>query len=303
MALELPLLAPIMLLAAKLETTNGTKISVSGSDADHIVYNFDWQPDDASIARPKPASMGSDKSIAGAQLGTVRFTIHLAGKGSVSAVPAWADRFLPACGYTKTGSQFDRAVTAQTITIVWYENGLKNTLYGAAGTFTISGTNAQPTDVNFEFRGIYYAEEDAAILTPTFPTVMPPIWVGSTVTVGSYTPVLSRFEINAGNQIVLRPDAAATYGFRCAVITNHEPMLTIDPEATLVATRDWVSVHRAMTEEALSLTVGSESNNTITLTATSAQTQMPKRNVRDNILAKSITAQLNGATPLAIAFS
>lgn len=303
MALELPKNEKIMLLAAKLETTNGTAIALTASDADHIVYDFAWNPDDSSIARPMPAAMGGDKSVVGAQTGTVTFRIELAGKGATSAVPAWADRFLPPCGYVKTGSTFDRSNTGQTLTIAWFEDGLKNILYGACGNFTIEGTHSNPVAINFSFTGLYSGETDVAILSPTFPTVLPPIWVGSTVTVGAYTPVLSSFSIDAGNQIELRPDAAATYGIRCAWIPNHDPSLTIDPEAVAVATRDWVAVYRAMTEEAFSLTVGSATYNTITLTAAKAQTQQPKRLVRNGLLAKSITAQLNGATPLAIAFS
>lgn len=303
MAIERPLLDKIMLLAAKLETTNGTAISVSATDADHLVYGFDYSPDAASAERPLNGSMGSDVSIPGAQTGTVRFNVQLAGKGSVSAVPPWADRFLPACGYTKTGSQFDRAVTGQTLTIAWFEDGLKNIFYGAAGTFKLSGTTSQPAEAMFEFKGLHLSETDVSIISPTFPSVLPPIWAGSTTTIASYTPVLSKFEIDAGNQIEYRPDQAAAGGIRCALIVNHLPKLTIDPEATLVATRNWDSIYRAMTEEAFSLSLGSVSNNTITIAASKAQSAKPQRNVRGGIIARSITAQLNGATPLSIAFS
>lgn len=303
MAIDTPKNGQIMLLAAKLETTNGTPISITGSDADHIVYDFDWSPDDASIARPMPAAMGQDTSIVGAQTGTVKFRIQLAGKGSVSAVPAWADRFLPPCGYTKSGSTFSRSGSAQTVTIAWFEDGLKNILYGAMGTFKISGTNGQPVDINFEFKGIYSGETDVAILSPTFPSVLAPIWVGSTVSWGGFTPVLSKFELDAGNQLELRPDAAATWGYRCCWLPNHDPKLTIDPEASTVAARDWVSIYRAMTEESASISVGSASNNTITLSTSRAQTQQPKRLVRNGLIAKSITAQLNGATPFSVAFA
>ena len=303
MAITTPKNPAIMLLAAKLETTNGTPISLAGTDADHVVYDFDFTPDDASLARPMPAAMGQDTSVVGAQTGTVKFRIQLAGKGSVSAVPPWADRFLPACGYTKSGSTFSRSGSAQTLTIAWYEDGLKNILYGAMGTFKISGTNGQPVDITFEFKGIYDGETDVAILTPTFPTVLPPIWVGSTVSWGGVTPVLSKFEIDAGNQLEMRPDAAATWGFRCCWLPNHDPKLTIDPEATAVATRDWVAIYRAMTVESASISIGSASNNTITLATSAAQTQQPKRLVRNGLLAKSITAQLNTATPFSIAFA
>lgn len=305
MAITIPKLEKISLLAGKLETTNGTAISLAGTDADHIIYNAAIVPDDSSIARPQPGGMGSDKSIAGEQTCTCTFQHHLTGKGASGAVPPWADRFLPACGYTKTSTTFNRAASGQTITLGLYEDGLLRLCYGAVGNFRLLYSQGQPAIADYTFRGLYAAITDVAIISPTYPTVLPPIFAGATIAVGAFTPVLSAMEVDAGNEIVMRPDAAvsASGGLRCGLIVDHAPTMKLDPEASAIATRDWLAVYKAHTEESWSIAIGADANNIVTVSGSKAQTQMPKRGSRNKILTDEIMMQLNSTTPLAIAFT
>jgi len=99
------LLARKRVLAAKIETTSGTPIALAGADAAFNCYDIMIQQELEMEPREGQASFGMIASIPGAYKGKATFKTHCSWDGTVTE-PSWADTFLPACGYVKTGQVF-----------------------------------------------------------------------------------------------------------------------------------------------------------------------------------------------------
>ncbi len=286
---NIPLLRRRQVLVAKTETTTGTDITPGASDGVFVVYDPKYEPDIPMIGRPALSSFESLTSVPGPRSAKVSFDVDYSGLGG-SGVPAWASVFLPACGMGAATSQVytfnsSSASTVSTITIVLYENTRRRVITGCMGDFTINLKNGEPGRVHFEFVGVIGADTDAAAPTPTYPTVKPPRWANaSAITFGSYSPLVSTAEIKAGNNVILRPDASKTAGWRSAMITSREAGGTFDPEATLVADRDWFSIHTTPTEEALAIVTGVTANNIMTIAAPKAQIIARPGGDRDGVI-------------------
>lgn len=303
MATDSAKLDVIRLLAAKVETTTGTAIAVTGTDATYIIMNPQMTPDQPLNEREAMAGKGQLQGSAGAQSGKLTFEVELSGSGSSGGVPDWATVFLPACDFTNSAGTFARTNNVTTLTMVLYEDGLKRTLSGAKGTFKLTLVSGKPGRLAFEFTGRYEDEADAAILSPTFPTVLAPVFKGATCTIGGYTPKISTFEFDAGNTVIMREDATDATGYHAAAIPQHKATFTLDPETDSIANRDWFTKYKGSSEEAVNVVVGATANNTITLAATKAQTTKSPRGSRNGLMTNQIAGQFNGTTDFSIAFS
>lgn len=303
MAVDTPKLDRVKLLAAKIETTTGTAEALTATEATFIVLNPVMTPDDPMNERELPADLGQLASVPGGRSGKCTFDVELMGNGA-SGLPAWATTFLPACNWDVTGSTYAYSRSGTTLTIALYEDGLMRTLSGARGTFKIALKSGEPGKVSFEFTGKYEAISDTSILSPTFPTTIPPIFAGATVSIGgSFTPVLSSFEIDIANEVVMREDATDDSAYLSAAIVAMKPTGTLDPETKTASTRDWHDHVIDATEESLSIVIGSSSHNTITLASSKMQAIKAGRGNRNKLLTDAVSVQFNGAAPLTIAFS
>jgi hypothetical protein len=229
--------------------------------------------------------------------------VDLTGNGA-SGLPAWATTFLPICGWTATGSTYAAVkTTGTTATIELYEDGLKRQMVGCRGTFRLRYTAGKGARVAFDIQGCFTGETDVAILAPTFPTVIPPVWKSGTCTINSVAQKLSTLEIDAGNDVIMREDPAASTGYRAAEIVGRKPTITLDPEAVTVATQGWRTARDAGTEWALSVILGSAANNIITVASSKFQARQVGRGSRNGLSTHAITGQLNSATPFSIALT
>lgn len=163
----------------------------------------------------------------------------------LDAIPDWASTFLPACGWVASGRVYypltePPGTNVKTLTIGLYEDGRYKQIAGASGTFTITLSRGQPVQIEFTFTGIFSDPSDVAILTPTFPTINPMRFKGTTVslTVDSveYNPKVSEISLDAGNTMTMLPDANQSSGYQYAMVTDRNPTGNIDPESELVAT-------------------------------------------------------------------
>jgi hypothetical protein len=305
MAVDTVKIDRIRVLAAKVETTTGTPISLSGTDGQFIVLNPSMTADDPVNEREAQAGLGMYPSVPGAQGGRLTFEVELTGSGASGTVPPWATTFLPACGMTNTTGTFAFASSNVTLTFGLYEDGLLRILSGARGNYTISAKSGNPVRVQFEFMGKYQLHTDVSILSPTFPTVIPPVFANSTFTLGAYAPILSQFDLTPGNEVTMRESGAAgdTLGYRAAAIVGRKPSLTLDPEAVAVATKDWRALTAASTQLALSIVIGSTANNIITIASSTCQVTGSSRGNRNGLMIDQLRCVLTTTTPYTIAFS
>jgi hypothetical protein len=294
------LLDAISLLAAKDEATPGTAEALTGTEAAMVVHDLAFSVTETIVDRPNPVGQGTENGTVTIRTADVSFKVEFAGKGS-SGLPLWASTLLPACNLeTSTGAAttFSLVTGTHTVTLARYHDGKKEVAYGCRGNVKFGGNTNEIGYAEFAFKGLYDESADTSMLAPTLPTVKAPIGL-ATFTLASYSPFVSKWELDLGNNVILRPCAT---GYISGAIVNRDVTLTCDPEDTLTSDRDWESLRNAGTEEAVSIIAGSVSNNTQTFAGTRCQwVNIPKGN-RDGIAIRNVVGKLRGTTPLTLLF-
>lgn len=309
----MPLLTRRKLLAAKIETTSGTAETLLAADAAYNVYDLELQPNIPMTQRQASAMFSQLAAFPEGYSATCTFKTDIYGDG-VGGVPAWATTFLPACGWTNSAGTFSPKTEApgsnvKTLTLAQYIDGKRRMMRGCAGTFKLVAETGKIAMIEWTFTGVWGGETDATILAPTYPTALPMRTANSTFTLGSWAPAFAKIEIDAGNEVFLRPSATATdaSGYAAAIITGRRVGGTLDPEADLVATApihtDWTTP----TERALTLTLR---NSTDKVTWTGAKTQLMnvQQGDRGGVVINTLAMQMNksanaGNDELTIAFA
>ncbi len=286
------LLRKASVLAAKIETTPGTAISISAADGVFNIYDLDMQPTIPMIDRMGQGSFGRLPSVQGGRSGTFTFKTDLIGGASI---PAWMGTFMPACGWVDTTGTLSPKTeppgsNVKTLTLKGYRNGMYKQIRGAMGSWSIELTPGQPAMVAFTFIGIWDDPADVSIITPTYVTTIPPRFASATLTFGSFSPKISRMTIESGNVPYLRPDATDPSGYAYCCIGDRLPKISIDPEADLIANRDTYGIWKALTTEALSCIIGA-SGNQVTFAAPKLQITNAQEGDRSGVEMNSIDLQ------------
>ena len=258
----MPLLKRVRVLAAKIESSSGTAIAVDATDADYNVFDAMIQPNIEYIPRPSQGSFGHLPGTIGPLIGTATFKTELTGSGTPNTAPQWALTLLPACGWSHSGGSFTPLAEAvgtniKTVTIALYENGLRKSIRGASGNFTITIEPGKPITFEWTFQGAWVAPTDTTILAPTYPTNKPLRAASNTFTIGSpaWTPCFQSMKIESGNTVIARECATAAGGISSFIITDRVVTGSFNPESDLVATKDSHGLWIANTQEAFSYAV------------------------------------------------
>ena len=242
-----PLLKKVSVLAAKIETTIGTAITLSASDGTFNVYNAQITPNVQMTDREGQGAFSKLTSVPGQQTGTCTFSTDLI-MGTTES--AWSSTFLPACGLGKTSTTYSckseaPGSTVKTLTIALYVNGVIRRLRGAVGNFVINCLAGQKISVDFTFQGVYDDFESGAIIAPTYATNAPLRWASSTTTIGGTAVAASSLTFDLGNVISPLENQSIEQGVKSFIITDRRPTLTIDPEAdtsnTIARWADWTT--------------------------------------------------------------
>ncbi len=290
------------ILAAKIETTEGTPESLAAGDAVFNVYDMVITPDIPMTERRGQGNLSKLPSVPGARGGKITFSIDLHGSGnSGSPIPAWASTFLPACDMLATGNIYSFASAhsdGKCLTMGAYEDGVFKSLAGAKGTFSLDGENGKPVKINFEFTGVWQPPTDVALITPTYPTIIPPRFASATLTLGSYAPIISMLKIAANNVVKLRQTVNNVAAYLAAAITDRNANGSLDPESTSVAAHDAHGLWIAGTTAALSCVVGTVAGNTVTLAAPALQRTNVQPGDRDGLQIDTIDFELKRSVSL-----
>lgn len=264
----MPLLRRRRIIAAKIESVPGVAEALVAADAAFNASNVTIQANIPFTGREGQGGFSPLPGIMAARSGTVTFDIEVATNGSAGN-PGWATTFLPACGVVNTATTLwsprslppGGAGSPKTITIAVYEDGVRKTLRGCMGNMTLRATDGQPIMASFTFMGIWDTPTDLALLAPTYPSVRPIRFFDAAITLAAVAlPPMQEFTLDLGNDVQLREDAANASGYRHAIITNRTTVGTINPEETLVATRNEYADLLAATTGAFSLGLGPPDN-------------------------------------------
>lgn len=285
-------------IAAKIETTVGTAIAVTGADASFNAWDIMCQPEIDVISREGQGGFGMLSSIVGGYKGKMSFKTDCGWDGTATE-PSWADTFLPACGLVKSGgNQFYPTTEApgsnvKTLTMYCYMDGTIKGICGAVGNGKMVCPTGKPAYMEWDFQGIWIPPTDGAILAPTYPTALPLRYASSTTTYNSVALCLENLTLDFGNEIMMRECASTVGGYHSAIITNRNPKVTGNPEAKLVATRDSYGNFLASTEAALTWGLDGLTNSFITIAAPKAQIVKIQEGDRSKLVTDEIEWQLN----------
>ena len=242
-----PLLKKVSVLAAKIETTIGTAISLDATNATFNVYNAQITPNIQFTDREGQGAFSKLSSVLGQQTGTCTFSTDLI-MGTTES--AWSSTFLPACGLGKSSTTYSckseaPGSTVKTLTIALYVNGVYRRIRGAVGNFVINCLAGQKITLDFTFQGVYDEFSAGAILAPTLATNAALRWSSSTTTIGGTAIAASSLSFDLGNVINPLESQATSQGVNNFIITDRRPTVTIDPEAdtsnTISRYASWMS--------------------------------------------------------------
>lgn len=261
-------------LAASIEATSGTAETLDATDAAFNAYDINLSLD-TEVQTREGQAFGQLPAIVGGHKAKFSFKIDLAWDGTATE-PGFADLFLPACGWVKTGQVYTPRTEApgtnvKTLTIERYTNGVKEQIFGASGTFKLVCPTGRTAYFEFEFTGVWGGRSDAAILSPTYPTDLPLRYANSTTTWNSVALCLENLTLDSGNTVTMRECATNSQGYGGTIITERKVKVTGNPEAKTVATQDrWGSL-LSSAEYALTWDLDGPTNSKVTISAPKAQ--------------------------------
>lgn len=290
----MPLLRRKSVFAAKVETTIGTAESLSGTEGVYNAEDFIIQPNIAMTRREGQGGFNYLPGIPEGMIGTCTVKMGMSYNGT--DIPSWASVLLPACGWVDSAGTFSPKTEApgtnvKTITIGHYKDGKRSLLSGAMGTFKIMCETGKTAFIEFTFTGKYSSNEtDTALITPTYPTVLPLRFAAGALTWNSVALCTSSVEVDAGNSVIMREcvNGSDRSGYVSALVTNRAPVITADPESVLVATQDRDAKWLTSTAEAFSMQIGS-SGSAITIAAPKAQLENKQQGNRNDMLTDDLT--------------
>lgn len=289
-------------LAAKIESTVGTAEALSASDAAFNIYNALIQPQIEMEQREGQGGFGYLSAVPGGRIGVATFRTYLEWDGTATE-PSWADTFFPACGWVKSGQVYTPRSEApgtnvKTLTIGLYEDGILKRISGAMGTATITLPTNRSGYIDWTFTGVWLAPTAVAMLTPTYPTDKPLRFAGGLAEWNDVNLCVEQATIDLGNEVVMRECPTTEAGFISAIVTNRQPLITVNPEASTIAAQDRWAAWLAQNEYALELDLAGPSSSVLSFDAPKAQIQNDQEGDRNQIVTEDITFQCNknGAT-------
>lgn len=299
--LPLPRLRRRTAVYARIETTRGTLIAMTSAHAKLLTYDVSIDQNiEMVVRRPNGISAGKFAGIPAEYLGRMSMRHELKGSGSANTLPWWASTFLIACGFEETasGSGILVPISApedqQTISIGVNRDGLLKQLAGAMGTFNLEYVNGRAAFINFDMMGVWQDPTDAAFPTDiAHESTLPPRVASATFTVGGTTRNISRLSIAQNNTVAMRKTFENEAALLHAIVTERDPVGSIDPEANLVADHDVFGQFKTSTEAALVLDIGATNGNKVQIDAPKLQYMDPKEGDREGMLTHDIAFGLN----------
>ncbi|MGA1979460.1 MAG: hypothetical protein ABSG99_02690 [Sedimentisphaerales bacterium] len=230
----------------------------------------------------------------GALSGSCKFKTELRGNGT-SGMDTGLAILLQGCGLKQTSESYQihsAPADDKTISIDVFEDGVQKGLRGASSDLTIGGENGGKVMCDFDFQGIWQAPVYGALPSWTPGTGAVLKMQGGTFTLANATIKIAKFSLKLGCKVVPRYDMTAAGGIIYYMITDYDPVLSIDPEAALVADHDYYGLWLAGTPAAVSLVL-TNGTTKVTITLPAVQYKELKEGDRDGIQIYDLTGQCN----------
>lgn len=201
-------------------------------------------------------TLGKEKSLFATTLWQVSFDVLIKGSGAEGTAPEFGV-LLRACGVGETIVPSTSVTYApvstgmESITLYVYEDGKLYKITGAVGNPALVGEGGGAGKLSFTFTGHKSGISDAALVAPTLDATEAPIIKSAGFTIGGFSAAISALNFDMGNQIAMPMDINSPDSYGEIQISDRDINGTIDPEDTLLATKDFISDWEAGTEMAL----------------------------------------------------
>ena len=292
MALSAPRLVRKRVLHVTTETTKGT---LANPTTDVLVFEMVSNPVDPFVERK-----GSGKFLGhtspGVLEGTAKaecsFKCELRGDGASGMDPALAI-LLQSCGLVKAAEVYTPTsvhATQKTCSLSFFEDGIERLMIGCMGNWSLAPDGGRLV-FDFNFEGVWEAPTDQALPTAAHSTRAPLSWgnASNAFTLATEAIKISTFTFSPNNQLVPRfQNGRISY----SMITDRDPVWTMDPESDLIAGYDFYGAWLAGTEVAISLAI-TDGTDTVTFAVPKFQYRELKEGDRDGISIEDLTGQCN----------
>jgi hypothetical protein len=247
-------------LFVRQETTFGTYLAPAGTDVVQVsalkpnpAENLRWI--DREIIR---GSLNPEQGVYGGALFGFEFDVELKGSGAAGTAPRYG-RLLRACGLQETivastsvtYRPLSTLASHEGVSIGYRAGGVYRTVRGCRGTFSLTAGAGQTGKLSFKMVGHINSEADAAAPTPTFETTRPPPFLSAAFAVGGFTTPIAELTLDVSNTVSISPDPNSADGYGDVRVTARKSAGKFNPEAKLIATKDWVGLFRAGTSQAI----------------------------------------------------
>lgn len=295
--MTIPLRKKNQCLLAKVETIYDTdSVPVVGTDS---ILAIDPKIKEiiATVDRPSPiASLSGIASVAGSKYAEVTFSVELKGSGVAGTAPR-IGALLRACGFGQTilsgvsVTYLPISASFESVSIYLFIDGRRHVVTGARGDFKIKCEAGKMAMMDFTFKGRYADPTNVALSTPTLESSVPQVCKSCVFAYNSKTTlVVKTAELDMKTKVDMRDslsDANAIAGFE---ITDRNPMLTIDPEAT-IETSYAFRTDAYVNQRAISWQVGASAGNICTFSIPKFNPYWPSYEARGEILVEKITGE------------
>ncbi len=230
-------------------------------------------------------TLGSGATIPGERSATVSFTTELKGSGVAGTPPPHLSVPLLAVGFSEvivpatsvTYSLVSTGIPSVTIEIREVDDTgavIVKKLLGGCGTMTIDASKGQVVTLSFEFTGKYVQPFEAGGPLAPSPgpgiTPLPFLDVGFSFQ-GFGGLLVQQFTADLQNECTLKNDFTDATGNQGAVLTDRNPVGTINPEQVLPSAKNPWDDLEDVTEGILTWTLGSVAGNIVTYNGDATQ--------------------------------
>lgn len=266
---------------AKIESSYGVDPTPTPVANCILIKDVDVKPVGETLKRDfLRASLSQLQFVRGTKEVELSFKTELKGTGTRGVLPAfgWEGPLFRACGMSETVSAATSIVYApvstsfESVTLYIYKEGIFHKVLGCRGSFKINFEVGKYAEVEWTFRGLYTAPADATPAAQTVSSISPPVVLSAGLSVGGYSPVAERIEIDINNSLASRKSINSATGILEQIITGREPQGSFDPEVATEATHPFWANWAAATAQALNIgPIGSTSGNIVTVAAPKLQ--------------------------------
>lgn len=235
------------IILVEIETTYNTDPAPTGAANAVLVENPSWSHEGARMVERNnvKGTLAKDQQIFAGTLKQVTFDVELKGSGAAGTPPE-ISHLLRACGLDETIVASTSVTYApvstghESCTIYYYQDGILHAITGARGNVSFALEAGGIGKFSFTFTGHDAGVSDAALPTPTYDSTVPPPAIGVTFSLGGYAAVINAFNFDLANALAMPSNISASDGYGEIIITGRDIAGSIDPEAVLVATNNYI---------------------------------------------------------------